>query len=83
MKIGKDFIFDYPSDFIDFIREDKSQYKKARDCINPLTGQKYIDPDDDFLVGKSGGILMNMSFTFTDTYLLRKSAYRYYKMVHI
>ena len=77
MKIGKDFIFDYPSDFIDFIREDKSQYKKARDCINPLTGQKYIDPDDDFLVGKSGGILMNMSFTFTDTHLLRKSAYRY------
>jgi hypothetical protein len=79
MRIGNDFIFDYPSDFIDYINSDKSKYKKARDCINPLTSKHYIDPDDDFLIGDSGGILMNMSFTFTNTHLLRQAAIRYIK----
>lgn len=76
---NKDFVFDYPVDFINYIREDKSKYKRAKDCINKLTGQKYIDPDDEFLIGESGGILMDMSFTFTDTHLLRKPAHRYLK----
>jgi hypothetical protein len=77
MTIGKEFVFDYPSAFINFINEDKSQYKRAKDCINPLTGKKYIDPNDEFLVGKSGGILMDMSFTFVNTHLLRKPALEY------
>lgn len=49
--------------FIDYIREDKSKYQTA-------TAAGYYDPDDDFLVGESGGFLMNISFTFANTYLL-------------
>lgn len=41
----------YP--FLDFINEDKSHYKTAREA-------GYIDPDDLFLVGDSGGFLMNI-----------------------
>ena len=34
--------------FIDYLKEDKSHYKTAREC-------GFIDDDDDFLVGDSGG----------------------------
>lgn len=42
---------DYP--FLSFINEDKSHYKHAKDC-------GYKDPDDLFLIGDSGGFLMNI-----------------------
>ena len=41
----------YP--FLSFINEDKSHYKHAKDC-------GYKDPDDLFLIGDSGGFLMNI-----------------------
>ena len=41
----------YP--FLDFINEDKSHYKHAKDV-------GYIDDDDLFLIGDSGGFLLNM-----------------------
>lgn len=53
--------------FIDYILEDKSEYPKACDSINPRQGTKYVDPDNDFLVGSSGGLLMNMNFIFVNT----------------
>ena len=42
---------DYP--FLRYINEDKSKYKTAREA-------GYIDPYDDFLIGDSGGFLMNI-----------------------
>jgi hypothetical protein len=42
---------EYP--FYKFLNEDKSRYKHAKDC-------GYIDPDDSFLIGDSGGFLMNI-----------------------
>lgn len=45
--------------FIDYYLEDKSKYEKA--------SSKFIDVDDDFLIGDSGGILMNMNFIFINT----------------
>lgn len=53
--------------FYDYILEDKSKYRKACDVINPRTGQNYIDPDGDFLVGESGGFLFNIDFSFINT----------------
>jgi len=45
------YISDYP--FLQYIREDKSRYKHAKDA-------GYNDPYDLFLIGDSGGFLLNM-----------------------
>lgn len=42
----------YP--FLDYINEDKSHYKTAKEC-------GYVDDDDLFLVGDSGGFLLNIN----------------------
>lgn len=63
----KDFVFEEPRDFYDYIKSDKSHYKTAREA-------GYIDPYDDFLIGESGGFLMNISFTFIDVHLLTPAA---------
>jgi len=42
----------YP--FLDYINEDKSHYKTAREA-------GYVDPDDLFLIGNSGGFLLNIN----------------------
>lgn len=63
-------VYEYKSglnSFIDYVFEDKSNYPKAKDHINTITGNKYIDDDDDFLIGNSGGILMNINFVFVNT----------------
>ena len=39
--------------FLDYINEDKSRYKHAKDC-------GFIDPNDLFLIGDSGGFLLNI-----------------------
>lgn len=46
--------------YIDYYFEDKSKYK-------PITDFDLIDDDGDFLMGESGGILMNMNFIFINT----------------
>ena len=45
------YIDEYP--FRQYILEDKSQYKRAKDL-------GYNDPNDLFLVGESGGFLMDI-----------------------
>lgn len=61
----------YP--FLDYINEDKSHYKHAKDC-------GYIDDDDLFLVGESGGFLMNIrpGWKFVNTELFYEQA-EFYK----
>lgn len=62
----------YP--FLDFINEDKSKYKHAKDC-------GYDDPDDLFLIGESGGFLMNIipGSKFINTELFYEVGKRYRK----
>lgn len=64
----------YP--FLDYINEDKSHYKTA-------TSQGYIDKDNLFLIGESGGFLMNINpkVRFINTHLFYEVAdyYRKYK----
>lgn len=61
----------YP--FLDYINEDKSRYKHAKDC-------GFIDDDDLFLIGDSGGFLMNIDpdTRFVNTELFYETA-NYYK----
>lgn len=61
----------YP--FLDYINEDKSHYKHAKDC-------GYVDDDDLFLVGESGGFLMNIrpGWKFVNTELFYEQA-EFYK----
>lgn len=67
-----EFSFQICTAFNDFIKEDKSRYKTA-------TEAGYYDPDNDFLIGDSGGFIMNMSFRFTNVDLLSPSANAYHK----
>ena len=57
----------YP--FLDYINEDKSHYKHAKDC-------GYVDDDDLFLIGDSGGFLLNINPTdrFVNTNLFYEVA---------
>ena len=48
----EEYIRTYP--FLQYIREDKSHYKHAKDA-------GYDDPDDLFLIGDSGGFLLNIN----------------------
>lgn len=63
----------YPA-FIDYVNEDFSKYPLAKDTLNPLTGEDYVDPDEDFLIGNSGGFLMKMDFIFIDTWKYSETA---------
>ena len=47
--------------FFRYIAEDKSIYPSAK-------SKGFDDPDDDFLVGKSGGFLMNIDWIFINTH---------------
>ena len=58
--------------FIDYCREDKSKYSKS-------SSAGYIDPNDDFLLGLSGGLLMNINFVFVNTHLLSPVANHFKK----
>ena len=60
----------YP--FLDYIEEDKSRYQHAKDA-------GYVDDDDLFLIGDSGGFLMNIKprWKFVNTDLFREQAIYY------
>lgn len=62
----------YP--FLEFINEDKSSYKTAAEC-------GYVDPDNLFLIGDSGGFLMNINpkLKFINTNLFYEVADYYRK----
>lgn len=61
------YIKEYP--FLQYIHEDKSRYKHAKDC-------GYNDPDDLFLIGDSGGFLLNINPNdrFVNTHLFTEMA---------
>jgi hypothetical protein len=60
-------INEYP--FLNYIKEDKSHYRHARDL-------GYIDDNDLFLIGDSGGFLLNITpdMKFVNTHLLCEAA---------
>lgn len=60
--------------FIDYIKSDKSKYPFASTQINPDTRKEYIDSYNDFLIGESGGFLMNISFKFINTHIFTEVA---------
>lgn len=66
------YIKDYP--FLQYINEDKSHYKHAKDA-------GYDDPDDLFLIGDSGGFLLNIQHgdRFINTHLFTEAADFYRK----
>ena len=70
----EEYIRNYP--FLQYINEDKSHYKHAKDA-------GYNDPDDLFLIGESGGFLLNIQpgDRFVNTHLFTEMAdiYRKYK----
>lgn len=63
---------EYP--FLTFLKEDKSRYKTA-------TEAGYVDKDNRFLIGDSGGFLMNIKpgWKFVNTHLLTEVADYYRK----
>ena len=63
----EEYINNYP--FLQYINEDKSHYKHAKDA-------GYSDPDDLFLIGDSGGFLLNINpdDKFVNTHLLHEMA---------
>lgn len=60
--------------FIDYLCEDKSKYPKASEGISYITNKPLYDPDNDFLIGNSGGILMNIDFIVINMERLSKAA---------
>ena len=60
--------------FIDYLCEDKSKYPKASEGISYITNKPLYDPDNDFLIGNSGGILMNINFIVINIERLSRSA---------
>lgn len=60
--------------FIDYLCEDKSKYLKASEGISYITNKPLYDPDNDFLIGNSGGILINIDFIVINIERLSKAA---------
>lgn len=67
------------SPFIDYILEDKESYKSLSSSICRFTGKSWIDRDNDFLIGESGGILMKIDFIFVGTEIFSRVADFYEK----
>lgn len=67
------------SPFIDYILEDKETYKPLSSSICRFTGKPWIDRDNDFLIGESGGVLMKIDFVFVGTEIFSRVADFYEK----
>lgn len=67
------------SPFIDYILEDKESYKALSSSICRFTGKPWIDRDNDFLIGESGGVLMKIDFVFVGTEIFSRVADFYEK----
>lgn len=65
--------------FIDYILEDKESYKPLSSSICRFTGKPWIDRDNDFLIGESGGVLMKIDFVFVGTEIFSRVADFYEK----
>lgn len=78
----KDNRYGYETDrspFIDYILEDKESYKPLSSSICRFTGKPWIDRDNDFLIGESGGVLMKIDFVFVGTEIFSRVADFYEK----
>lgn len=67
------------SPFIDYILEDKESYKPLSSSICRFTGKPWIDRDNDFFIGESGGVLMKIDFVFVGTEIFSRVANFYEK----
>lgn len=67
------------SPFIDYILEDKESYKPLSSSICRFTGKPWIDRDNDFIIGESGGVLMKIDFIFVGTEIFSRVADFYEK----
>lgn len=67
------------SPFIDYILENKESYKPLSSSICRFTGKPWIDRDNDFLIGESGGVLMKIDFIFVGTEIFSRVADFYEK----
>ena len=67
------------SPFIDYILEDKESYKPLSSSICRFTDKPWIDRDNDFLIGESGGVLMKIDFIFVGTEIFSRVADFYEK----
>lgn len=67
------------SPFIDYILEDKESYKPLSSSICRFTGKPWIDRDNDFLIGESGGVLMKIDFIFVGIEIFSRVADFYEK----
>lgn len=67
------------SPFIDYILEDKESYKPLSSSVCRFTGKPWIDRDNDFLIGESGGVLMKIDFIFVGTEIFSRVADFYEK----
>lgn len=67
------------SPFIDYILEDKESYKPLSSSICRFTNKPWIDRDNDFLIGESGGVLMKIDFVFVGTEIFSRVADFYEK----
>lgn len=67
------------SPFIDYILEDKESYKPLSSSICRFTGKPWIDRDNNFLIGESGGVLMKIDFVFVGTEIFSRVADFYEK----
>ncbi len=67
------------SSFIDYILEDKESYKPLSSSICRFTGKPWIDRDNDFFIGESGGVLMKIDFVFVGTEIFSRVADFYEK----
>jgi len=66
--------------FVEYIlSEDLTKYEFSSNILDERTGKNFIDVDKDFRVGRSGGFLMNIDFTFIDTNIFNKVGRTYTK----
>lgn len=65
--------------FIDYVVEDKDGYKPLSSTICRFTNKPWVDLDNDFLIGDSGGILMKIDFVFIGTEIFSQVADFYEK----
>lgn len=79
---GNDNQYNYKSGdspFIDYITENKTDYKPLCEFICPMTGKHWVDRDNDFLMGLNEGILMKIDFVFVNTQVFSQVADFYEK----
>lgn len=66
--------------FIDYVNNQTIDHLRfTSEIIDDRTGRPFIDDDNDFKVGMSGGFLMNLHFKFIDTHLFAPAAIAYEK----